>query len=676
MKQSSLKRRWISVLLAAVTAFSLSACSQGAAPVPDNSASAPSSQAAQESSAAAQGSSAAAPGAASSFQPGTYTASAKGNNGDVTVEVTFTDTKIESVTIKEHQETEGLADPALEKIPAAITQQQSLAVEAVAGATNTSKAIVAAVEDCVKQAGGDPASLQTAPEQAPKGENEEITTDVAVVGGGAAGTAAALAAVEAGKQVTLIEKTASPMGAATLAGVLFATDSTLQKEAGKTVDPQWVYDQFMETSQYHANGALLANVIAKSGSTVDWLMQHGVKLNLLDPGHGGVIGHLGNPTTAHGYDEGGVKAVTQLHEIITQNGGQVRYETTGKALLTDGGKVTGVKAVKADGGELTIHAKSVVLATGGFAGSEEMTKEIFGDVNYGNPVIKSNTGDGIQMAWEAGAARGIVIPQNYGISGNFSKASDELKATENYAALTEAFRTPVLFVNSQGTRFTNEEVVLEAAHGAETLRSVPGGKIVAVLDQGILNQIAQGGTSALVDRYSIFQGNNQRYIEGGKQVDTDQRYAESLIPKDTAAALAKAVEEGIVIKADTPQELGEKLSMPRLADTVAHYNELCRAGKDTDQYKDPAYLDELATGPYYAVEYGYVNYLGTLGGVQIDENIQAVDDAGAPVENLWVAGADASGAYGNAYVPFEGGTLGFAYNTGRIAGENAAQNAQ
>ena len=116
--------------------------------------------------------------------------------------------------------------------------------------------------------------------------------------------------------------------------------------------------------------------------------------------------------------------------------------------------------------------------------------------------------------------------------------------------------------------------------------------------------------------------------------------------------------------------------MPRLTATLDRYNEMCRNGADTDLYKASEYMDELAEGPYYAVKYKYVNYLGTLGGVEVDEYLQAVDAAGKPIDNLWVAGADASGAYGNAYVPFEGGTLGFAYNSGRIAGEMAAANAK
>ena len=101
---------------------------------------------------------------------------------------------------------------------------------------------------------------------------------------------------------------------------------------------------------------------------------------------------------------------------------------------------------------------------------------------------------------------------------------------------------------------------------------------------------------------------------------------------------------------------------------------MAKNGEDTQFFKDSKYMYELGNGPYYAVKVK-ARCLGTLGGVAINENIQAVDEDGNPIENLWVTGADAGGMYGNNYVTFEGGTLGFAYNSGRIAGENAAANA-
>lgn len=134
------------------------------------------------------------PAMAEGYTAGTYTASADGNNGPVTVEVDFDENAITAVRVTEHAETAGICETPIERIPAAIVENQSLAVDTIAGATNTSNAILAAVADCVKQAGGDPEALKGAVESAPAVELEDMTTDVVVVGAGIAGLTAALTA--------------------------------------------------------------------------------------------------------------------------------------------------------------------------------------------------------------------------------------------------------------------------------------------------------------------------------------------------------------------------------------------------------------------------------------------------------------------------------------------------
>lgn len=98
------------------------------------------------------------------FQPGTYTAEADGKMGSITVEVTFSETAIETITVIAHKETPGISDAAFERIPTDIITWQSLAVDTVTGATHTSNAIIQAVTDCVIQAGGDPAQMMTHPD--------------------------------------------------------------------------------------------------------------------------------------------------------------------------------------------------------------------------------------------------------------------------------------------------------------------------------------------------------------------------------------------------------------------------------------------------------------------------------------------------------------------------------
>ncbi len=89
------------------------------------------------------------------FTAGTYTGTAKGNNADVTVEVTLSDDKIESVVVKEHSETPNLSEGAISDVPAAIVEKQSLNVDTVAGATVTSNAIIEATKAALTEAGAD-----------------------------------------------------------------------------------------------------------------------------------------------------------------------------------------------------------------------------------------------------------------------------------------------------------------------------------------------------------------------------------------------------------------------------------------------------------------------------------------------------------------------------------------
>ena len=146
---------------------------------------------------------------ANTFKAGTYTGTGAGRNGDITVEVVLTSDKISSVTVTEQSETEGIADPALEKIPQEIVDAQGLGVDVVSGATLTSNGILEAVENALKEAGADVDALKNVSANKAKGEDTEETTDVVVIGGGGAGIAAAASAVENGASVILVEKTSA-----------------------------------------------------------------------------------------------------------------------------------------------------------------------------------------------------------------------------------------------------------------------------------------------------------------------------------------------------------------------------------------------------------------------------------------------------------------------------------
>lgn len=178
------------------------------------------------------------PAEAALYAAGTYEASAPGNNGDITVSVTFADDKIEKVEVTKHQETSGIADPAIERIPQAIVDNQSLAIDAVSGATMTSKGILEAVEKAVVQANGDVAKLKEKVTANVSHEKVEKTFDVIVVGGGGAGISAAAAAAQNGVSVAIVEKTAALGGNTIASGFAWnavnpETQSTIETKPGQ-----------------------------------------------------------------------------------------------------------------------------------------------------------------------------------------------------------------------------------------------------------------------------------------------------------------------------------------------------------------------------------------------------------------------------------------------------------
>ena len=158
----------------------------------------------------------------------------------------------------------------------------------------------------------------------------------------------------------------------------------------------------------------------------------------------------------------------------------------------------------------------------------------------------------------------------------------------------------------------------------------------------------------------------------GHEIDTSASYEKSITPVDLTEEIEALVAEGKIISAESPKELAEKLDMTHLEDTIARYNELCDRGEDTDHFKSAEYLDRLE-GTLYAVPITPSVFLGTLGGIEINSGCEVIDPQGKAIAGLYAAGSDTSGVYGNSYVFFEGGTLGYAYNSGRIAGQSAAE---
>ncbi|MBP3521050.1 MAG: FAD-dependent oxidoreductase, partial [Oscillospiraceae bacterium] len=277
-----------------------------------------------------------------SYTPGTYTASAAGMMGDVKVEVTVTKDAITAVKVVEQKETPSIGGVALERIPAAIVDNQSLKIDTVSGATMTSKAILAAVEDAIKQAGGDVEALKNASVKTEKPLGDQaLTADVVVIGAGGAGLSAALEAKDQGAgKVILLEKMAAIGGTTfTSQGLIGGYDSKLQKEKGIELTFEQMYDNLMSNASYHLDPALTTITLQKSGGTVDWLADR-VKMDINDVKVG-----YGPLQMMHTVKGGGAGMAEPFNAALEEAGVELMLETRATELITDAsGAVVGVRA--------------------------------------------------------------------------------------------------------------------------------------------------------------------------------------------------------------------------------------------------------------------------------------------------------------------------------------------
>ena len=610
--------------------------------------------------------------------PGKYTGSGQGKESEINLEVEVGSDKIVNVKPLDKYAPDSLADNAFKKMAQKIVDHQSVDVDVVSGASETSRGIIEGVKEALGKAQVDFAALKENSSHSNASGKKTVDVDVAVVGAGGAGVAAALAARQHGASVALIEKTISPLGASTFAGGMFAGDSQQQKEKNAVVSKKWLYDEYMDASQGYMNSILVRRIIDESGKTVDWLNENGAIMKLVDAGTGGSYDHIGMPATLHGYQEGGTKAVTKLIEKFKSLGGQMYFGFAGQRLLQDeNGNVTGVVA-QGDDQVLHVNAKKVIIATGGFGGNPKMRKEYLGDVSTQGQVLQ-NTGDGLNMAWDAGTAHHINGSTHYFWQTFSDEDIGEMAKIvgPNWMPINALADFPNLRVNNRGQRYASETHALDfAVHGAE-LSEQPQQTEFVVLDQAMLDKIKEGGTVAIEDHYGKWKDHREFYMEFNFPTDTDEAIKREHEKVDFTTLLDKLSSTNVVFIGKTIKELAQRMGVneENLQNAVDQYNNAKKKGEDDLFFSDAKRMIPVEQGPFYAIKFIARN-LGTLGGATIDEKMHALAPDGEPVPNLYVAGADASGMYGKAYVDFEGGTLGFAYISGRLAGIDAAETAK
>ena len=549
---------------------------------------------------------------------GTYEAEGTGIGGAVKVAVTVSETAIEKVEVLAHSETTGICDPAIERIPAAIAEKQSLAVDTVAGATITSKAILAAAEAALTAAGADIDALKTpVAEEAAEGQTIEKTVDVVVLGAGGAGVAAAIEAVDAGATVALLEKMPQIGGTtATSQGMIGAYESKFTKERDVHYTFEEMYGNLMSNASYRLDPELTAVTIEKSGETIDWMADR-LGMNFYD-----VIVGYGPLQMMHLVEGAGGAMKTAMETALAGSSVDLMLETRAtEILMNEDGSVKGVKAT-CGADTVIVYAKAVVVATGGYANNPELTARLdpekAGTWGIGFP---GATGDGIIMASNVGAALThtgdmMCVLKDYEIMSEHNGTS----ATANVSSFISRNNTVLLAAN--GKRFVNEKDI---------------GYMTQKLNSPVFDQMHRDGLGYV---WAI---------------------------SDKASLEAKGVKRGLemeFITADTFEELAEKmeLDLAAVVETLTNYNAYCETGHDPEFGR---LLLEKLEAPYCAVKVVPCEII-TYGGIARNVNAEVIRADGTVIPGLYTAGeASANSAY-------MGFTLTNAYGWGRIAGAGAA----
>ena len=565
------------------------------------------------------------------MKPGAYVESAIGWNGPIEVKTTVSDNRIDSIEILKSDEVPYIADEPMKAIIQKVVSEQNLSVDVVTGASRSSEALLRAVGQAVQAAGGDlkffthePVSID--PATLPEGE--EAQADVVVVGGGASGLAAAASALESGACVIVLEKAPHTGGSAALsAGIVTAAGTDIQKASGLPADSAglaklWLEDQKRSVKGAPANlpdAAQVEALVKQSAETVDWLTKKvGMQFSANAAAADGIGAYQLLPISSDASRPAGAEEVEKLEQYVKKLGGIIRTATPAwKILTTDDGRVSGVAA--ADGkNRFTFRAKSVVLASGGFAA--DLMKVTSRQPRWAVYVertgaAKTSTGDGLTMGLQVGAKE---VSDSWLMGTQFAPAYPEMTA----AMLGPRGFAGATLVNEKGLRFVKEDL------------------------PNITSEMSQQ-----LDVWLL----------------TDSKDPEK------AKTLRNYLGFDTVVHGSTPEELGRRMGAraDNVKQTIEKLNADAAAGKDTAFGRDPINFTSLTQAPYFAVKVRPV-ISGTIGGFAVTPDFQVLDNALKPIQGLWAAGELANRAfYNRVYEP--GTSLLIAYASGRAAGTSAAK---
>ncbi len=569
---------------------------------------------------------------------GDFTGTAKGFGGDVSVTLTLTDGAITGCTAEGKDETQGVGSEAIAKMPGEIAESGSIAVDGVSGATVTSTAIKEAAAAALTAAGLNPDDYKTAVEKTGSAEDSTVEADVVVVGAGGAGMTAAITAAGEGKSVVILESQSMVGGNSVRAtggmnagktvyqdenefGESAGVEKTLKTAAekyadnetitalAKTVSEQWAAYQANPTGYFDSvelmeldtmiggkginDPELVETLCANSADAIDWLDEHGITLHNVSSFGGASVKRIHRPVNAEGKTVSvGSYMIPLLQENCEKAGVKMMLDTTATEILTDAnGAAVGVKATGASGETVTVNAKAVVLASGGFGANLDMVvkykPELKGFMTTNAPGIQ---GQGIEMAEAIGAA-----------TVDMDQIQIHPTVEANTAALiTEGLRGDgAILINEEGQRFIDEVGTRDVVSAAEIAQT--GSYSWLVVDQ------------AMVDASSVIQG----YIK-----------------------------KGYTVTGATYEELGKAMGVDAaaFAETMEKWNGYVEAKNDPD-FGRTSFANPLNTAPYYAVKVT-AGVHHTMGGLKINANTEVLNEKGEVIPGLFAAGEVTGGVHG------------------------------
>ena len=600
----------------------------------------------------------------------TYTGEAYGHDKENPVKVTLTikDKTITKVEVDASHETNGIGSKAAETMPGAIVAANSLDVDGVSGATQTSKAIIEAATAALKQAGLEPSDLVSKNTSTTKAKDIEETVDVVVVGAGGAGMTAAITATDAGKKVIVVEsqpiaggnsvRSTGGMNAAktpyqdknefkeaagvektlSTAAEKFADNETITALAA-TVKSQWDAYQANPQGYFDSvelmeldtmiggkgknNPELVKALAENSADAIEWLASIGAEVKNVGAFGGASVKRIHRPVNADGKVTAvGAYIVPILEKNLQDRNVQFLFDTTANEIIMKDGKAVGIKGTGKDGHKVTINAKSVVIATGGFGANAEMVEKYKPELKgFATTNAEGAQGQGIDMATAVGAA--TVDMDQIQIHPTVHIEEDG-----NAHLITEGLRGDgAILVNAEGKRFYDE---------------------VSTRDKVSAAIIEQTDKSAwlIVDQTMV----------------------------DKSAVIAGYIKSGYTVTGATYEELAKAMGVDEatFTSTMNTWNQAVEAKSDAE-FGRTSFANPLTTAPYYAIKITPAVH-HTMGGIVINPKAEVLNEKGEAIPGLFAAGEVTGGVHGanrlggNAVADF--------VVFGRISGQSAADNAK